>query len=120
MTEVRTSLNDVGESLRTFGGACLTVVLPGGLPGIEKVDIALGETCDFDQPVWLGSADKRAKLVDVARRYTRIDADIATSANDRISVDNFGDCTITRAEYHRYSEDEWQEEIEKDAEEHTG
>jgi hypothetical protein len=123
VTEVLTSLNDVGEGLDTFGGACLTVVFTRCLPGINEVDVALGEPCDFDQPVRLTGADNRAELVDVALRYAWIDARIASGASKRISVDRLGDRNSTSVEGHWDSGGERQEEMQKDAEhgeEHCG
>jgi hypothetical protein len=98
----------------------LTIVLTRSLPGIEEVDIALGQSRDFDQPVWPAGADKGAKLVDVARRNAWIDAEIATSASEGVSVDNVGECISTRREGYGYREGERQKEIEQDAEEHIG
>jgi hypothetical protein len=96
----------------------LTVVFSSSLPSVEKVDVALRESCDFDQPVRLTSADDRAELVDVALRDAWVDADIASRATERIAIDQLGDCISTRPESHWDSRGEWRKEEEQNAKEH--
>lgn len=87
----------------------MTVILTGSLPSVKKVNIALGEPCDFDQPVGLAGTDERAKLVDIARRYAWIDANSASGASEGIAVYNLGDCDATRAKCQWDSKGKWQE-----------
>ena len=107
-----TSRDDIIESGDTFSGACLTVVIARCLPGVVDVNVALSESCDFDQPVRLGSADRGAELVNVACRDAWVDVDVARSAYKRIPINNVGDYSHTRAKCHWDSEGEREQEVE--------
>lgn len=96
----------------------MAVVFASSLPSVKKVDIALRESRDFDQPVRLTSADERAELVDIALRDAGIDADTASRASEGVAIDDMGDSNSTRAKSHWKSGDEWREKIEQDVEKH--
>ena len=68
----------------------MTVVVTCCLPGVKEVDIALRESCDFNQPVRLTGADSRAELADVALRYAWVDADNARCASERVAIYDLG------------------------------
>ena len=101
-----TSQDDIIKSFDTFGGACLGIVITSRFPGVNKVDIALREVCDLDQPVRLARTDRRAELVDVACRDAWIDANAARSASERTAIDRMGDRSCPRVEGHGNSEGE--------------
>ena len=84
----------------------MSIVITSCFPGVNKVDIALRKVCDLDQPVRLARADRRTELVDVACRDAWIDANAASSAIERISIDHMGDCSCPRVEGHWDSEGE--------------
>ena len=101
----------------------MTVVVTCCLPGVKEVDIALRESCDFDQPVRLTGADSRAELADVALRYTWVDADTARCANERVTIYDLGDCKVTNVDWDWDGGGERQKNLEQDAqhaEEHRG
>src|ERR1700733_11181980 len=118
-----TSLNDVREGLDTFRGARLTVVVTCCLPGVKQVDVALGDSCDFDHPVRLTGADSRAELVDVALRYAWVDADIACCTSERVAIYDLGPFKGTGVDWDWDSGGERQKNLEQDAQhadEHLG
>ena len=104
----------------------MTVVVTCRLPGVNEVDVALRESCDFDHPVRPTGADSRAELVDVALRYAWVDADIARRTNERVAVHDLGDLKDTGVDWDWDSGGERQKNLEQDAqdaqdaEEHFG
>ena len=101
----------------------MTVVVTCCLPGVKQVDVALGESCDFDHPVRLTGADSRAELADIALRYAWVDADIARCASEWVTIYDLGECKGTSVDWGWDSEGERQKNLEQDAqhtEEHLG